>query len=167
MIRIRGGLAACAAAHLLLAACGEEVPRTPPEEPDTAFSGHACDLVASSELSQIFVSQLEPQREVPPGESTCTWRSVDSKRPVFRYEIRPYMEDLRSGVSRLADDQDAAPVIEIRQGLGEAAVWTNLGLFVSRSGRTLQVTPFDEDVPRALYEELASLLLERLESGSH
>jgi hypothetical protein len=39
-----------------------------------------------------------------------------------------------------------------------------MGLFVSRGGRTLQVTPHGDDDPRALFEELASLLLERLEA---
>lgn len=165
MIRIRGGLAVCAAAHLLLVACGKEVPRAPPAQSDSTLTGHACDLVTAGELSQIFVSELEPTRDAPPGESTCTWNSVESGRALFRYEIRSYMKDLRAGVRSLSQG-DANSKLEVRQGLGDAAVWSDLGLFVSRNGRTLQVTPFDDEIPRALYEELASLLLERLESGN-
>jgi hypothetical protein len=47
---------------------------------------------------------------------------------------------------------------------GDVEARVALGLFVSRDGRTLQLTPFDEEIPRAIYEELASLLLERLDS---
>lgn len=165
MLRNRGRSAACAATLILLGACGEEVPRPPPEEAEQILAGHACDLVTASELSQLFVSRLTPVRDGSAGESACTWKTEASGDAVFRYEIRPYIEDLQSGVRELAPGDSAALNVEVRPGLGEAAVWSDIGFFVSRNGRTLQVAPFDEEVPRAIYEELASLLLERLEAG--
>lgn len=169
MFRNGGGMLTGAAALFLLIACGEEVPRTPPEEAQRTFGGDACELVTASELSQLFVSRLEPVHEpvhnTPTGDSTCTWKSTDSGEAVFRYEIRPYVENLESGVRQFAAGDPEEMSVEIRQGLGDAAVWTDLGLFVSRNGLTLQLTPFDDEIPRAIYEELASLLLERLETS--
>lgn len=164
MLPKRGGTLPCAAALVLLAACGEEVPRQAPEETDASFGGHACELVTASELSQLFVSRLEPVPDEPAGDSTCTWRSAESGEAVFRYQVRPYVENLETGVLEFAPAGAGEPEVEVRQGLGEAAVWTGFGLFVSRNGRTLQLTAFDDDSPRAIYEELASLLLERLEA---
>jgi hypothetical protein len=152
-------------------ACGEEVPRPPPEEAEQRLSGHSCDLVSASELSQLFVGKLTPVRDTPAGNTACTWKAADSGDAVFRYEVRPYVEDLEAAVREFAAGHSGGPGdpgelnVEVRPGLGEAAVWTDIGLFVSRNGRTLQLTPFDEEIPRAIYEELASLLLERLEAG--
>lgn len=160
----RGGFMLSAAVLIMLIGCGEEVPRTPPEAEGT-FTGHACDLVTAGELSQIFVSRLEPVRDASSGDSTCTWQSTDSGDAVFRYEVRPYIENLAQAVREFAAGDPQEMKVEVRQGLGEAAVWTDVGLFVSRSGHTLQLTPFDEDIPRAIYEELASLLLERVETN--
>lgn len=165
MLPNRGGTLTCVAALFLLMACGEEVPRPPPEEAGQLLSGHSCDLVSASELSQLFVSKLAPVRDTPAGESACTWKTADSGDAVFRYEIRPYIEDLEAGVPELVAGDSAELNLEVRPGLGEAAVWSDIGLFVSRNGRTLQLTPFDQEIPRAIYEELASLLLERLEAG--
>jgi hypothetical protein len=162
---MRGGTLSCAAALILFAACGEEVPRPPPEEADRVIAGHACELVTASELSQLFVGELAAVRDGTAGDSACTWKAATSGDAVFRYEIRPYIEDLQAGIGDLATGDAGQPHVEVRTGLGEAAAWSDLGLFVSRSGRTLQVTPFDADIPRAIYEELAILLLERLESG--
>lgn len=162
MLPKRGGTLACAAA--LLVACGEEVPRQAPEEAEETFGGHACELVTASELSQLFVGRLEPVPDEPAGDTTCTWRSEESGEVAFRYQVRPYVENLETGVLEFAPDGAGEPDVEMRQGLGEAAVWTSFGLFVSRNGRTLQLMPFEDDSPRAIYEELASLLLERLEA---
>lgn len=165
MLPNRGGTLACTVALMLLVACGEEVPRPPPEEAEQLLSGHACDLVSASELSQLFVSKLTPVRDTPAGNAACTWKAADAGDAVFRYEIRPYVEDLQAGVRDFAAGDSGELHVEARPGLGEAAVWSDIGLFVSRNGRTLQVTPFDDESPRAIYEELASLLLERLEAG--
>lgn len=160
-----GGALSCAAALILLVACGEEVPRPPPEEAEQVLAGHACELVTASELSQLFVSKLTPVREGSTGDSACTWQATESGDAVFSYQIRPYTEDLQAGIRAFAPGDSGELNVEARPGLGEAAVWSDIGLFVSRSGRTLQLTPFDEEIPRAIYEELAILLLERLESG--
>jgi len=154
-----------AAALTLLIACGEEVPRTPPEETPQEFAGHACELVSSSELSQLFVSRLEPVREDRPGNPACTWKAAEADEAAFRYEVHPYVADLQAGVRAFAPDDGADLQVEVRQGLGEAAVWTDIGLFVSRNGHTVLLIPFDDESPRAIYEELASLLLERLETS--
>lgn len=164
MLPKRGGTVPCAAALTLLVACGEEIPRPAPQEAEEAFSGHACELVTASELSQLFVSRLEPVPDQSAGDETCTWQTIDSGVAVFRYQVRPYVENLETAVLEFSPDGAGEPQVEVRQGLGEAAVWTSFGLFVSRNGRTLQLTPFDEDSPRAIYEELAILLLERLEA---
>ena len=166
MLPTRGGKLGCGAAFLLLVSCGEEVPRAAPEEAEARFGGHACELVSASELSQLFVDRLEPVPDAPAGDETCTWSSAESGEAVFRYQVRPYIDDLASGVAELAPDGAGEPEVEVRQGLGDAAVWTGFGLFVSRNGRTLQLTPFDEEIPRPIYEELASLLLERLETAA-
>jgi len=164
MLPNRGGTLTCAAL-ILLVACGEEVPRPPPEKAEQVLAGHACDLVTASELSQLFVGELTPVRDAPARDSACTWKAADSGEAVFRYEIRPYIEDLEAGVREFAAGDSGELNVEVRPGLGQTAVWSDIGLFVSRNGRTLQLTPFDEEIPRAIYEELASLLLERLESG--
>lgn len=165
MLPNRGGTLSCAAALMLLVACGEEVPRPPPQEAGQLLSGHSCDLVSASELSQLFVSKLTPVRDMPAGNVACTWKAADSGDAVFRYEIRPYVENLAAGVREFAAGDSGELKVEVRPGLGEAAVWSEIGLFVSRNGRTVQLTPFDEEIPPAIYEELASLLLERLEAG--
>jgi hypothetical protein len=51
------------------------------------------------------------------------------------------------------------------QGIGDSAVWTDVGLFANRNGRTLQVEPLQEDADRSPYQELARLLLTRLEGS--
>ena len=165
MLPNRGSTVSCTAALILLVACGEEVPRTAPAEAEQAIGHHVCELVTASELSQLFVSELAPVRDTSAGDSACTWQATESGDAVFRYQVRPYIGDLQAGVRELGTTDGATVKIEPRPGLGDAAVWSDIGLFVSRNGRTLQVTPFDEESPRAIYEELASLLLERLESG--
>lgn len=165
MLPNREGTVSCAVALILMAACGEEVPRPPPVEAEKAIAGHACELVTASELSQLFVGELAAVRDVSAGDSACAWKAAESGDAVFRYEIRPYIEDLQSGIREFSSGNPGQLNVEVRQGLGEAAVWSDIGLFVSRNGRTLQVVPFDEEIPPAIYEELAILLLERLESG--
>jgi hypothetical protein len=44
-------------------------------------------------------------------------------------------------------------------------VWTDVGLFANRAGRTLQVQPLRNDENRAPYQELARLLLTRMEGS--
>lgn len=154
-----------AAAASLLVACGEEVPRTPPEEAPRAFAGHACELVTASELSQLFVARLEAVRDEQAARPACTWKRADSDEAVFRYEVHPYVEDLRAGVAGFAPEGRNDLHVSDRPGLGDAAVWTDIGLFVSRDGHTLQLTPFDDDSPRPIFEELATLLMERLETS--
>lgn len=163
MLPNRGRAVSCSAALILLVACGEEVPRQPHAEGEQAITRHACELVTASELSQLFVGALTPVRDAEAGDTACTWQATESGEAVFRYHVRPYIENLQAGVRGFATG-DSALKVEPRPGLGEAAVWSDIGLFVSRDGRTLQLTPFDEQIPRAIYEELASLLLERLDS---
>jgi hypothetical protein len=164
MLPNRGGAVSCSAALILLVACGEEVPRQPHVEGEQAIARHACELVTASELSQLFVGELAPVRDAAAGDTACTWQAAESGEAVFRYQVLPYIENLQAGVREFATGDTAALKIEARPGLGETAVWSDIGLFVSRDGRTLQLTPFDEEIPRAIYEELASLLLERLDS---
>jgi hypothetical protein len=159
--RWHSGVAVAVAASLLATACGEKIPRSAQEQPAAAFEGHVCDLVQARELSQIFVSELTADRQA---DGICTWSRADSGVPAFSYQVHPYMEDLQSEVRKLAGAEEGEFEIVVRLGLGNAAIWSDMGLFVSRGGRTLQVTPHGDDDPRALFEELASLLLERLEA---
>ena len=162
MIRIRASSGGFAVALLLIAGCGEKVPRSAPEQSAGTFEGHVCDLVQASELSQIFVSKLTPERQ---SSSTCTWVNTDTGAPAFSYQVHDYMEDRPTAVADLPTTKGDDLTIEAKPGLGDDAAWTDVGLFVSRRGRTLQVSPSDEEEPRELFEELASLLLERLEAN--
>ena len=162
MTRIRGSSGGFAVALLLIAGCGEKVPRAAPEQSAGSFEGHVCDLIQASELSQIFVSKLTPEKQ---SSSTCIWINADTGEPAFSYQLHPYMDDLPTAVADLSTSTEDDLTIETKPGLGDAAAWTDVGLFVSRRGRTLQVSPSDDEEPRELFEELASLLLERLEAN--
>lgn len=162
MTRIRGISGGFAVALLLLAGCGEKVPRSAGEQSAGTFEGHVCDLVQAGELSQIFVGKLTPERQAP---STCTWVNTETGDPAFSYQLHAYMEDLPASVADLTTATDDTLTIETKPGLGDSAVWTDVGLFVSRRGRTLQVSPLGDEEPQELFEELASLLLERLEAN--
>ncbi len=162
MARIRGSSGGFAVAFLLIAGCGEKVPRSATEQSAGGFEGHVCDLVQASELSQIFVGKLTPERQ---SSSTCTWVDTDTNEPAFSYQVHAYMEDLPTAVADLPTTTGDDLTIETKPGLGDAAAWTDVGFFVSRRGRTLQVSPFGDEDPRELFEELASLLLERLEAN--
>ncbi len=162
MRRFRGNPVGIVAALLLIAGCGEKVPRSAAEQAAGTFQGDVCDLVQASELSQIFVSELKPESL---SSSTCTWVNADTGAPAFSYQLHAYMDDLSTDIANFATTIGDDLTIEPEPGLGDAAAWTDVGLFVSRRGRTLQVSPLGDDEPRELYEELASLLLERLEAN--
>lgn len=146
----------------MLGACGEEV-RAPQgargEKPDRP----ACEWIAQVDLEQIFVNRLKPAAEVKSSMSHCIWTDVQSGQPFVEYELHPYQEDLQAGVNSLEQEMGRNVNPRYVQGIGDEAVWTDVGLFVNRNGRTLQVQPLQEDQNRAPYQELARLLLTRLE----
>lgn len=149
----------------LAAGCGEElaereVESSPPPVP-------VCELIDASDLQQIFVNDLTLDVQDSTADS-CTWKDVDTGDAFLRYELLPYSEDLDARVRALRTEQGEGPEgLDIRtvKGIGDAAIWTDLGLFVNRSGRTLRITPVDAAGDRAPYQELARLLLTRMEAG--
>ena len=148
---------------LLMGACGEEIAEQrvaidePPEKP-------ACELVRQIDLQQIFVNSL---RADPDSASLrhCTWVDAATGEPFLQYQVHAYSEDLQARVVSL--EQELGKPINARfvQGIGDSAVWTDVGLFANRAGRTLQVQPLENDENRAPYQELARLLLTRMEGS--
>lgn len=147
------------AAAALTGACGDELQEG--TESVASRDIPACELVTPIDLQQIFVNELS----LDPAASTndaCTWNDVGSGEAFLRYELHPYTEDLETLVHRLQDNGRGG--VELVRGIGDSAIWSGLGLFVNRSGRTLQITPLDAGGDRAPYQELARLLLTRLEA---
>lgn len=149
---------------LLIVACGEEIAEQqgvnnkPPEKP-------ACDLIRQVDLQQIFVNPLTAETESPSSTRQCTWVDPATKEPFLRYELHPYSEDLQVRVNSIEQELGKSINARFVQGIGDSAVWTDVGLFANRNGRTLQVEPLQEDADRAPYQELARLLLTRLEGS--
>jgi hypothetical protein len=149
---------------LLVGGCGEEiaeeqmVPDQPPEKP-------ACQLIRQVDLQQIFVNSLTPDAKTADSNHQCTWIDDATKEPFVRYELLPYREDLKARVASIEQEHGASINPRFVQGIGDAAVWTDDGLFANRSGRTLQVQPLQDNQEKAPYQELARLLLTRLEEG--
>lgn len=146
----------------LAGACGEELAEREVRGP--APSIPACELVQASDLQQIFVNDLALD-ESSATENSCTWIDVETGEPFIRYEVHPYAEDLRAHVQALQEEHGDESSPQLVKGIGDHAIWTDLGLFVNRSGRTLQITPLYGNDDRAPYQELARLLLTRLEAG--
>lgn len=146
----------------LAGACGEELAEREVGGPSPAVS--ACELVQASDLQQIFVNDLTLD-EASATEDSCTWNDVETGQPYIRYEVHPYAEDLRARVQALQEEQGEASGGQVVKGIGDTAIWTDLGLFVNRNGRTLQITPLRDSGDRAPYQELARLLLTRMEAG--
>jgi hypothetical protein len=146
---------------MLIGACGEEIAPEqvsvdkPPEQP-------ACELVRQIDLQQIFVNPLTAQ-ESNSSNRQCTWNDASTSAPFVQYELHPYVEDLQARVDAMEKDRGSSVNPRFVEGIGDAAVWTDSGLFVNRNGLTLQVTPLQEDDQHAPYQELARLLLTRLE----
>jgi len=151
------------AGFLLVAACGEEIAEQqvtvdePPEKP-------ACELVRQIDLQQIFVNSLAAD-----GESAslrhCTWIDAATEEPFVEYEVHSYSADLQTRVDSLERELGESINARFVQGIGDSAVWTDVGLFANRAGRTLQVKPLRDDENRAPYQELARLLLTRMEGS--
>lgn len=151
------GLVTC---FLLIAACGEEIAEqrvaadAPPETP-------ACELIRQIDLQQIFVNALRADTDSASLEH-CTWIDTASNEPFVEYQVLSYSEDLQARVDGLEQELGKAVNARFVQGIGDAAVWTDVGLFANGAGRTLQVTPLKDDENRAPYQELARLLLTRM-----
>jgi len=149
---------------LLLGGCGEEIAEQemvtdePPEKP-------ACQLIQQIDLQQIFVNSLTPDTASASSNRQCTWIDEATQKPFVQYELHPYSEDLQARVASIERERGASINARFVQGIGDAAVWTDEGLFANRNGRTLQVQPLQENQERAPYQELARLLLTRLEAG--
>jgi hypothetical protein len=148
---------------LLIGACGEEIAEQrvavdePPQKP-------ACELVRQIDLQQIFVNSLSADSDSA-SLRHCTWIDAATDEPFLQYDVHPYSEDLQARVDKL--EQELGKTINARfvQGIGDAAVWTDVGLFANRAGRTLQVRPLKNDENHAPYQELARLLLTRMEGS--
>ena len=146
---------------MLIGACGEEIAQEqvpvdrPPERP-------ACELVQQIDLQQIFVNPLTTDR-ANSSDRHCTWNDASTSKPFVQYQLHPYVEDLQTRVDAMERDMGESVNPRFVQGIGDAAVWTDAGLFVNSNGRTLQVTPLQDVEERAPYQELARLLLTRLE----
>ncbi|MEX2494691.1 MAG: hypothetical protein WD448_01310 [Woeseia sp.] len=161
---LTAGSGLATAVLVLIGACGDEVSEPEgargqgPEKP-------VCELVRQVDLQQIFVNRLAPDGDTRSSMDRCTLNDAESEEAFVQYELHPYKEDLRVEVERLERElgEDINP--RFVQGIGDEAVWTDVGLFVNRSGRTLQVKPMQDDQDRAAYQELARLLLTRLEDG--
>jgi hypothetical protein len=148
---------------LLIGACGEEIAEQrvaidePPEKP-------ACELIQQVDLQQIFVNSLTADSDSA-SLRHCTWVDAATDEPFLEYEVHTYSEDLQARVDSL--EQELGKTINARfvQGIGDSAVWTDVGLFANRAGRTLQVKPLKDDGEHAPYQELARLLLTRMEGS--
>jgi hypothetical protein len=144
----------------LIGACGEEIAEQrvavdePPEKP-------ACQLVRPIDLQQIFVNPLRAEADSA-SLRHCTWIDTASNEPFVEYQVLPYSEDLKARVDGLEQELGKAVNARFVQGIGDAAVWTDVGLFANGAGRTLQVKPLKDDENRAPYQELARLLLTRM-----
>lgn len=149
----------------LAAGCGEELAEreAEPSAPPVA----ACELIDASDLQQIFVNELTLDAEASMADA-CVWQDSETGDAFLEYEVLPYSEDLHARFRALRAEQgeetDETNVSTVR-GIGDAAIWTDLGLFVNRNGRTLRITPVDAAGDRAPYQELARLLLTRMEAG--
>jgi hypothetical protein len=155
------GLLACV---LLLSACGEEIAEQQ-VVPDEPLQKPACELIEQVDLQQIFVNKLAPDTASASSNQECTLMDEATGEPFVRYSLHPYREDLKAQVR--ATEQDRGDSINARfvQGIGDSAVWTDVGLFANRNGRTLQVQPLQDEENKAPYQELARLLLTRLEDS--
>jgi len=149
---------------MLIGACGEEIPE-PQAARDAMPDKPACELIRDADLQQIFVNQLAADTEDGSSMRRCIWKDVASKQPFVQYELHPYIEKLQTQVDRMQQERGESVNARFVQGIGDEAVWTDAGLFVNRNGRTLQVRPLQDDENRAPYQELARLLLTRLEEG--
>lgn len=152
------------AGMLLFGACGEEIAQQevvvdePPEKP-------ACELVRQVDMQQIFVNSLTPDSASASSKQQCTWIDIATNEPFLQYELHPYREDLQAQVAAIEQQLGVGINPRFVQGIGDAAVWTDVGLFANRNGRTLQVRPLEDGEDRAPYQELARLLLTRLEGN--
>lgn len=152
------------ASALVLGACGEEIAEQevvvdePPQQP-------ACQLVRQVDLQQIFVNTLVADSATASSNEKCTWIDTETDQPFLHYELHPYREDLEAQVRVMEQDLGTGINPRFVQGIGDAAVWTDVGLFANRNGRTLQVRPLQDGQDRAPYQELARLLLTRLEDS--
>jgi len=148
---------------LLIGACGEEIAEQrvavdePPEKP-------ACELIRQIDLQQIFVNSLSADADSA-SLRHCTWIDTATDEPFLEYEVLPYSEDLQVRVDSLERELGKSINARFVQGIGDSAVWTDVGLFASRAGRTLQVQPLKNEENRAPYQELARLLLTRMEGS--
>lgn len=164
MMRARSTAGFALFGTLLLGGCGEEIAEEqmvtgePPGKP-------ACQLIGQVDLQQIFVNSLTPDAATESSNHECTWIDEATSKPFVKYELLPYREDLKARVAGIEEDRGASIHPRFVQGIGDAAVWTDDGLFANRSGRTLQVQPLQESEEKAPYQELARLLLTRLEEG--
>jgi hypothetical protein len=148
---------------VLIGGCGEEIAEQrvatdrPPDKP-------ACELIQQVDLQQIFVNTLDAD----PDSATmrhCTWIDAATEEPFLEYELHAYSEDLQTRVNDLEQESGKSVNARFVQGIGDSAVWTDVGLFANRAGRTLQVKPLTDDEDRAAYQELARLLLTRMEGS--
>lgn len=155
----RVGLLACV---LLIGACGEEIAEQQ-VVPDQPLQKPACSLIGQVDLQQIFVNTLVADTAFASSNRECTWVDEATDEPFLRYALHPYREDLQVQVRAIEQDRGDSINARFVQGIGDAAVWTDIGLFANRNGRTLQVQPLQDDQNKAPYQELARLLLTRLE----
>jgi len=149
---------------LLTAACGEEIAEQQ-VIPDQPLQKPACELIEQVDLQQIFVNTLAADEGSASSNRECTWIDEATGEPFLRYSLHPYREDLRAQVDAIEQDSGNSINARFIQGIGDAAVWTDVGLFANRNGRTLQVQPLEDDQNKAPYQELARLLLTRLEDS--
>src|SRR5690606_30959732 len=125
----------------------------------------ACALIEQIDLQQIFVNTLVPDSASATSNRECTWMDEATGEPFVQYSLHPYREDLEVQVHVIEQDRGDSINARFVQGIGDAAVWTDVGLFANRNGRTLQVQPLQDDQNKAPYQELARLLLTRLEDS--
>ena len=149
---------------LFIAACGEEIAEQQ-VVPDEPLQKPACELIEQFDLQQIFVNTLAPDTASASSNRECTWVDEATNEPFLQYELHPYREDLQAQVDSIEQDRGNSINARFVQGIGDAAVWTDVGLFANRNGRTLQVQPLQDDQNKAPYQELARLLLTRLEDS--
>jgi hypothetical protein len=152
------------AGFMLIGACGEEIAEqqaangTAPQKP-------ACEWIRQVDLQQIFVNDLAADSTSQSSNTHCTWNDAATDEPFMHYELLPYAEDLHGRIAAIEQELGGSVNPRYLQGIGDDAVWTDEGLFVNRNGRTLQIKPLQSDAERAPYQELARLLLSRLEGA--